>query len=132
MTVNFTAFYAADAANGYEELFSNMEDGDLLDVKVASYLQDGDTDTLSNLAEYLLDSDPCNPDTDGGCENDGSEVGAGRNPLDPGDDATGGTPMDLNFPITADVLSCVMTCLGEIVTICPQRTCSSGAGPTGR
>lgn len=49
LTVNFTAFYAADASNGYEELFSNMEDGDLLDVKVASYDQATDNEITDDM-----------------------------------------------------------------------------------
>ena len=44
-------------------------------------------DGLDNLSEYLSGTDPNNSDTDGGGENDGSEVLIhGLDPLDPADD----------------------------------------------
>lgn len=39
LSVTMTAFYAADATNGYEELFADMEAGQKLDVTIASYNQ---------------------------------------------------------------------------------------------
>lgn len=39
LSVTFTAFYAADATNGYEELFADMEAGQKLDITIASYDQ---------------------------------------------------------------------------------------------
>jgi hypothetical protein len=46
--------------------------------------QDPDLDFLSNAYEYLEGTDPHNSDTDGGGENDGSEVDInGSDPLDP-------------------------------------------------
>ncbi|MFU8773136.1 MAG: hypothetical protein ACNA8H_12035, partial [Anaerolineales bacterium] len=41
---------------------------------------DYDQDGLTNWQEWLNGTDPCNPDTDGGGELDGSEVAGGRNP----------------------------------------------------
>lgn len=43
LTVNFTAFYAGDATNGYNELMTDFLAGNKQDVKVCSY--DFDTDT---------------------------------------------------------------------------------------
>ena len=37
LTVNFTAFYAGDATNGYDELMTDFLDGNKQDVKVCSY-----------------------------------------------------------------------------------------------
>ncbi len=39
LSVTMTAFYAADATNGYEELFADMEAGQKLDITIASYNQ---------------------------------------------------------------------------------------------
>ena len=39
LSVTMTAFYAADATNGYEELFADMEAGQKLDITIASYDQ---------------------------------------------------------------------------------------------
>lgn len=47
---------------------------------------DYDKDGLTALQEYNAGTDPFNPDTDGGGENDGSEVGNQKDPLDPADD----------------------------------------------
>lgn len=44
LTVTFTAFYAADATNGYEELFADMEAGTKLDVTIASHAQSDDAE----------------------------------------------------------------------------------------
>ena len=43
LTVNFTAFYAGDATNGYDELMTDFLAGNKQDVKICSY--DFDTDT---------------------------------------------------------------------------------------
>lgn len=48
---------------------------------------DPDHDGLSNIEEYRNGTDPMDSDTDRGGESDGSEVGAGRDPLNPEDDA---------------------------------------------
>ncbi len=48
--------------------------------------EDYDADSVINSQEYSLGLDPCDPDTDDGGENDGSEVAAGRDPRDPDDD----------------------------------------------
>lgn len=47
---------------------------------------DPDLDYLLNGDEYLYGTDPNNSDTDGGGENDGSEVDWSQDPLDPNDD----------------------------------------------
>jgi Tol biopolymer transport system component len=47
---------------------------------------DSDGDQLKNWEEAVYGTDENNRDTDGGGELDGSEVAAGRNPNDPGDD----------------------------------------------
>jgi hypothetical protein len=47
---------------------------------------DPDLDELDNLSEYQVGTDPRDSDTDGGGQNDGSEIFKGRNPLDPSDD----------------------------------------------
>lgn len=39
LSVTMTAFYAADATNGYEELFADMEAGQKLDITIASFNQ---------------------------------------------------------------------------------------------
>jgi len=50
-------------------------------------LDDPDLDGLTNLQEFAAGTDPNNSDTDGGGENDGSEVLLfGQDPLDPADD----------------------------------------------
>jgi len=49
LTVTFTAFYAADAANGYEELFADMESGNKLDVKIASFQQSDDSEITDDM-----------------------------------------------------------------------------------
>ena len=44
LTVTFSAFYAAEATNGYEELFADMEAGTKLDVTIASHQQSDDAE----------------------------------------------------------------------------------------
>jgi hypothetical protein len=48
--------------------------------------EDLDQDGLLNLDEFHQGTVPCEDDTDHGGEGDSSEVGAGRNPLEPADD----------------------------------------------
>jgi hypothetical protein len=47
---------------------------------------DSDLDNLPNFNEFQRGTNPLDPDTDDGGENDGSEVKYGRDPLDPADD----------------------------------------------
>ena len=49
LTVTFTAFYAADATNGYEELFADMEAGTKLDVTIASHQQSDDAEITDDM-----------------------------------------------------------------------------------
>ena len=44
LTVNFTAFYAGDATNGYDELMTDFLAGNKQDVKVCSYDFDADSE----------------------------------------------------------------------------------------
>ena len=44
LTVNFTAFYAGDATNGYDELMTDFLAGNKQDVKVCSYDFTADTE----------------------------------------------------------------------------------------
>ncbi|MGA1840600.1 MAG: thrombospondin type 3 repeat-containing protein [bacterium] len=48
---------------------------------------DPDGDNLINYDEFVFGTDPLDPDTDDGGEDDGSEILNGRNPNDPDDDA---------------------------------------------
>lgn len=57
-----------------------------LDKDVVDSGADPDLDLLESIREFEVGTDPCNSDTDGGGENDGSEIAKGRDPLDPADD----------------------------------------------
>jgi hypothetical protein len=57
-----------------------------LDPNVFDAQGDLDRDDLSNIDELFRGTIPCDPDTDNGGENDGSEVANQRNPLWPNDD----------------------------------------------
>ena len=48
LTVNFTAFYAGDATNGYDELMTDFLAGNKQDVKVCSYDFSGDTEVVGD------------------------------------------------------------------------------------
>ena len=49
LNVTFTAFYAADATNGYEELFQDMKDCQKLGVTIASFQQSDDTEITDDM-----------------------------------------------------------------------------------
>jgi len=66
---------------------------------------DPDHDGLSNIEEYYNGTDPMDSDTDGGGENDGSEVSAGRDPLNPEDDTI--TPPTTIFVVPGNLLNTV-------------------------
>ena len=44
LTVNFTAYYAGDATNGYDDLMNDFLAGNKQDVKIVSYDWDGSTE----------------------------------------------------------------------------------------
>ncbi len=77
-----------DADDDSDGMPNNWEDAHGLDKSNASDAgEDPDLDDLDNLAEYNAGTDPHNSDSDGGGENDGSEVDLfGQDPLDPADD----------------------------------------------
>jgi hypothetical protein len=57
-----------------------------MDSKTSDAGKDVDGDGLPASQEYFRHTNPCDPDTDDGGENDGSEVNRGNNPLHPADD----------------------------------------------
>jgi hypothetical protein len=79
---------------------------------------DPDLDLLNNLDEYLSGTDPNNSDSDGGGENDGSEVGFGQDPLNPSDDqieapeflatTPGNGEVGLHYDVKAEYASLVL------------------------
>ena len=92
--------------NGQEAGSDTDSDGmpdtyELLHTGLDPFVPDGggdcDDDGLTNLDEYQRGTHPCNEDTDGGGENDKSEVDHGANPLDHTDDV-------LRTPLIAQVI----------------------------
>ena len=78
---------ATEADSDGDGLPDSWEDAHGLDAHVASQWDDPDLDDLTNMDEYNAGTDPYNSDTDGGGENDGSEVKLfEQDPLDPADD----------------------------------------------
>jgi hypothetical protein len=67
--------------NGYEQSHP------CLNYLVYDAKDDPDNDGLDNLTEYSVGTDPCQGDSDGGGESDGSELSRGANPIDASDDA---------------------------------------------
>jgi len=65
---------------------------------------DPDLDKLSTYDEYMNGTDPTDPDTDDGGEQDGSEVSWGRDPLDPRDDGISRPDFFQVRPLNAGVL----------------------------
>lgn len=57
-----------------------------LSQSVSDATLDPDNDLLTTSTEFSIDTDPCSGDTDGGGDNDGSELHNGRNPLNKSDD----------------------------------------------
>jgi len=58
-----------------------------LDPALADGSMDIDGDARASLLEFQSGTDPCDADSDGGGEDDGSEIARGAQPLDPSDDA---------------------------------------------
>ncbi|MDY7077565.1 MAG: choice-of-anchor X domain-containing protein [Chloroflexota bacterium] len=77
-----------DADDDGDGMPNNWEDAHGLDKSNPNDAsEDPDLDELDNLAEYNAGTDPHDSDSDGGGENDGSEVDLfGQDPLDPADD----------------------------------------------
>lgn len=57
-----------------------------VDSTIVDDSDDPDKDLLTNLDEFIADTNPCNCDTDFGGDNDGSELANGRNPKNIDDD----------------------------------------------
>jgi hypothetical protein len=76
--------------------------GTNIDLSTGLSCADSDADTLIDVVELNLGTDPADPDTDNGGVNDGDEVAAGTNPLDPADDSAN---TDLCGPPTFDAAS---------------------------
>ncbi len=66
-----------------------------LDAGIQDATLDADEDQLFNFQEYERNTDPCDNDTDGGGELDGSEVLGGRDPLFGRDDAVKAAELSL-------------------------------------
>jgi hypothetical protein len=76
-----------DADNDSDGMPNHWEDANGLDKNNPDDADDDpDLDGLDNLGEYNASTDPFNSDSDGGGENDGSEVDFAQDPLDPADD----------------------------------------------
>ena len=90
--------YAVDATirltdtdrDGLTDDYENR--AECLDPAVEDATLDPDDDGLASIAEFDLATNPCSADTDGGGEQDGSEVAAGRDPLLRADDLLPGIP----------------------------------------
>jgi hypothetical protein len=95
----------ADGLGDFEEVVSyftsptiadtdadGLTDGEEVIITLTDPLSaDSDADGLSDGDEALVHlTDPLASDSDGGGEGDGAEIGAGRDPLNPGDDFGGG------------------------------------------
>lgn len=72
-----------------------------LNPAVADADKDPDNDSLRNIDEFKLGTDPCDADSDHGGESDRSELSHGGNPLDPRDDT-------LPRPIDVEVIDWVL------------------------
>jgi len=82
-----TAFSITPAADSDDDgMPDNWEERNGTDPDRDDAAEDVDTDGLPNLWELWFGTDPQRGDSDGGGENDGSEVWGGTDPVDPGDD----------------------------------------------
>ncbi|HOW96721.1 MAG TPA: M36 family metallopeptidase [Kiritimatiellia bacterium] len=89
--------YGARVDMGADE-FTDTDGDNMSDYWEANYfgsiaVSDGtgnpDNDGLTDFQEYMIQTDPLNPDTDGDEGDDGYEVGLGMNPLNPDQDNDG-------------------------------------------
>jgi hypothetical protein len=95
-----------DADSDGDGLPDGWEEAKGLDKEVPTDAKgDLDLDGLDNLGEYEAGTDPYNSDTDGGGENDGSEVEQfGQDPLDPADDQIVAIPWSYAWPHVSAVV----------------------------
>ncbi|MBN2384525.1 IPT/TIG domain-containing protein [bacterium] len=75
---------------------------DCLDPEISDAGADPDYDYLTNLEEFLLKSLPCEADTDGGGDNDGSEQHNGRDPLNENGDK------QITIHMSKDATTCII------------------------
>lgn len=85
---------------------------------------DPDLDLLNNSDEYYSGTDPNNSDSDGGGENDGSEVAHGLNPLDPADDQIAAPDFFHAAPVTGGDVALTYDVKSEYVKMSLYRASS--------
>lgn len=83
-------YFLFHSKNKGNPIVDNAKNNEEADKKAAAYLkQDKDGDGLADWAEYLLGTNPANPDSDEDGIFDGEEIQVNKNPLKRGDDAFG-------------------------------------------